>query len=180
MCCSVINASEMQTAVQVVVFFHSYFCLLMFTLILKCCCILLSHNIETTDMPQRRLCHCCWETLNSTVRTELWSVPKHEEKQHGDDQTPPETGATSRAKKNTPGRNLIKLRVECALGKKKKNLKYKRVYFVWNSVWVGFQGRGPSSNHSHRLSVVSMLWLITVTFSVCSSLRVNVCQKKTF
>lgn len=152
----------------------------MFALILKCCCILLSHNIETTDMPQRRLCRCCWETLNSTVRAELWSVPKHEEKQHGDDQTHLKEERQV-AQKNHSRSESDTATCGMSLGEKNpKNLKYKRVYFVWNSVWVGFRGRGPSSNHSHRLSVVSMLWLITVTFSVCSSLRVNVCQKKTF
>lgn len=105
-------------------------------------------------------------------------MPKHEEKQHGDDQAHLKQERQV-AQKNHSRSESDKAACGMCLGKKnKKKLKYKRVYFVWNSVWVGFQGRGPSSNHSHRLSVVSMLWLITVTFSVCSSLRVNVCQKK--
>lgn len=141
MCRSVINASEMQTTMQgffPLFFFHFYFCLLMFALILKCCCILLGHNIETTDIPQRQLCRGCRETLNSTVRAELWSVPKHGGQQARRRPTRPQQERQVAQKK--PLHDLMKLLVECVL--KKKDVQYKRVYFVWNIVWVSLEGRG--------------------------------------
>lgn len=173
MCCSVINASEMQTAVQVVFlfFFHSYFCLLMFALILKCCCILLSHNIETTDMPQRRLCRCCWETLNSTVRAELWSVPKHEEKQHGDDQAHLKQERQVAQKKNAPGRNLIKLRVECVLGKKQNKNSSIRGFTLSETVfgWASRVGGRPA------IILIVCQWFQCCGLSPSLSLCVPVC-----
>lgn len=180
MCCSVINASEMQTAMQVVVFFSLLF-------LSADVCANPQMLLYTVEPQHRNYWHASTPAVSlllgnlefyckgrAVICAKTWGKTARRRP------NPPETGATSRAKKTLQVWIWYSYVWNESWEKKPKNLKYKRVYVVWNSVWVGFRGRGPSSNHSHRLSVVSMLWLITVTFSVCSSLCVNVCQKKTF
>lgn len=51
--------SQLPCKVVLFVFLRFYFCPPVCAPLLKCYCKLFSHNIETTDMSQRRLCHCC-------------------------------------------------------------------------------------------------------------------------